>query len=193
MPRFAARILRDPAGGRVAGAPERGRNLDETPQGDAGGVPGEAGPTEPPRLVNLALVAGAVVLIGLVAFALYRRSHTATAPPAEVSSSPAPGVSPTEPLQGTPIAAVVPVRLTPEATVIAERYRCVCSCNDPLNVCTCSKTPGSRDMRTYVQELVNQKKSGSEIDAAMVTRYGPGVLVTAATPTPSPPPVRPKR
>jgi hypothetical protein len=139
-------------------------------------------------------VAGAVVLIGLVAFALYRNSlpGAPSAPPAS-SPTPAPGGGTQSPAQGTPITAPLPVRLTPEASIIAERYRCVCSCNDPLNVCTCSKTPGSRDMRLYVQQLVDKKMSGPEIDKAMIDRYGAGVLIPSAAATPTPVPPRRKR
>ena len=162
---------------------------------DSGGSeqqrPATPEPAGQPRTVNLIVVAGGVILIGLVAFALYQRGRTtAPTPEPQASSSPTPGG---EPDKGTPIAAMVPVRLSPEAAVIAERYRCVCSCNDPLNVCTCTKTPGSRDMRQYVQDLVNQKKSGEEIDKAMTARYGPEVLIAATAPKPTPPPARKRR
>jgi hypothetical protein len=170
--------------------------VDESQGADRGGTQGAGGPPAPPRVANLVVVAGAVVLIGLVAFALYRKSHPATPGAApEPSATPAPAAGTENPAQGTPIAAPLPVRLSPEASIIAERYRCVCSCNDLLNVCTCSKTPGSRDMRLYVQELVNAKKTGQEIDAAMVSRYGSGVLIAAAppAPSPSPTPARKKR
>ena len=170
--------------------------MQETEGGDRGGAGTPPRTPEQPRLVNLAAVAGAVVLVGLVAFALYRKSHPAAPPPATAPAGGAgQGETGTGPAAGTPISAPLPVRLTPEATIIAERYRCVCSCNDPLNVCTCTKTPGSRDMRTYVQELVNQKKTGGEIDAAMVARYGANVLMggAAAGPTPSATPSRKKR
>ena len=160
--------------------------MDEPRGGEQSGTEGAGRPPAQPRVANLVVVAGAVVLIGLVAFALYRKSHTG-APGAAPEPSATPAQAGTENLvQGTPIAAPLPVRLSPEASIIAERYRCVCSCNDLLNVCTCSKTPGSRDMRLYVQELVNAKKTGQEIDAAMVSRYGSGVLIATATPTPSP-------
>ena len=161
--------------------------MQETEEGDRGGGATPPRTPEPPRVVNLAAVAGFVVLIGLVAFALYRKSH-----PLAPVREPAPAGAAekqetgTGPMAGTPISATLPVRLTPEATIIAERYRCVCSCNDPLNVCTCTKTPGSHDMRTYVQELVNQKKSGKEIDAAMIARYRPNVVMSGAAPTPTP-------
>jgi len=160
--------------------------MQDTQAGEAGGAAPPRAP-EPPRAVNLAALAGFVVLIGLVAFALYRRGHPTaptpeTAPAGETAKEETGAVPP----PGTPITAMVPVRLTPEATIVAERYRCVCSCNDPLNVCTCTKTPGSRDMRSYVQELVNQKKSGHEIDLAMLARYGPNVLMVDSAPAPSP-------
>ena len=168
--------------------------MDELQGADPGGTQGAGGPPAPPRLANLVVVAGAVVLIGLVAFALYRNSHPgAPAAPPGPAATPAPAAGTENPAQGTPIAAPLPVRLTPEASILAERYRCVCSCNDPLNVCTCTKTPGSRDMRLYVQELVDKKKTGAEIDAAMVGRYGPAVLIASAAPAPSPTPARKKR
>ncbi len=159
----------------------------------AGGAP-PARPPEQPRVVNLAAVAAFVVLIGLVAFALYRKGHPVAPAPETAPAGPAAKQeSGTGPAAGTAITATLPVRLTPEATIIAERYRCVCSCNDPLNVCTCTKTPGSHDMRTYVQELVNQKKSGKEIDAAMIARYGPNVVMSGAPAAPSATPSRRRR
>jgi Cytochrome C biogenesis protein len=167
---------------------------DEGQEGDRGEVREVAPGSGPPRTVNVAVLAGAVVLIGIVAFALYRRNHAGPTEPAAQAGAPAaqPADAPA-PEQGTAIAAQVPVHLTPEASIIVERYRCVCSCNDPLSVCTCSKTPGSRDMKQYVQELVNQKKSGKEIDAAMAARYGPSVLIGASAPAPTPAPARTKR
>ncbi|HEV8701342.1 MAG TPA: cytochrome c-type biogenesis protein CcmH [Candidatus Polarisedimenticolia bacterium] len=160
-------------------------------EGSEGGDRGDEGAPPPgqPRLISLVAVAGAVILIGLVSFALYRRSHSTppVAEPAPVAGEPAAGQEPGTaatgtPLGGTPIAAPLPVRLSPEASIVAERYRCICSCNDPLNVCTCTRTPGSRDMKLYVQELVNQKKSGKEVDQAMIARYGAGVLLTNPPP-----------
>jgi cytochrome c-type biogenesis protein CcmH/NrfF len=168
--------------------------MDEQQGSDQGGTGTAAGPPAPPRGANLVVVAGAVILIGLIAFAVYRNGHpVAPEKPAEPQATPAKSPGTEGPTQGTPIAAPLPVRLTPEASIIAERYRCVCSCNDPLNVCTCTKTPGSHDMRLYVQELVDKKKTGQEIDAAMVSRYGSNVLIAATPPAPSPTPARKKR
>ncbi len=154
-----------------------------------------AQPPDQPRLISLVAVAGAVILIGLVSFALYRRSHPAgpSPEPAPAEGEPAQAREQATPIVGTPIAAPVPVRLTPEASIVAERYRCICSCNDPLNVCTCTRTPGSRDMKMYVQELVDQKKSGKQADEAMVARYGPAVLLSNPPATPATTPETKKR
>ena len=132
------------------------------------------GPGEEPRApgTHLAAVAGALVLIGLVAYGIYRRGHPPVAPAAP------PAASQAAPAVGTPIAAVVPVKLSPEASIIAERYRCVCGCKDLLNVCTCNKTPGSNDMKKALQALVDQRKGPQEIDAAMIARYGSAVLLS---------------
>lgn len=150
------------------------------------GAPGQ----ERPRPVNLAAVAGAVILIGLVALALYRRGQPgAPAEPGAASTGEAgEGGSPVE---GTPITAVVPIHLSPEAAVVAERYRCVCGCNDPLSVCTCTETPGSRDMKTFLQEQVSQRKSIPEVDAAMVAKFGDLVLLSTPSPGPGRPHPRP--
>ncbi len=160
-----------------------GAPRDAAPEETAG--PG--GPQEPrPRSANLVLVAAGVILVGLVAYALSRR-------PAALPAAAAPAGEATPPLAGTTITAVAPFHLSPEASIVAERYRCVCGCGDLLNVCTCSKTPGSNDMKRALQDLVNQKRGPEEIDRAMVEKFGPQVLLAnRATPTPSPAP-RPRR
>jgi hypothetical protein len=152
------------------------------------GRPGDGWPAEPgqPRSANLVAVAGAVILIGLVAVALYRRVRPAVPAEAAATGAQAAGEG-GAPIEGTPIAAVVPVHLSPEASVAAERYRCICGCNDPLSVCTCSETPGSRDMKTFLQGLVDEKKSVQEVDAAMAGKFGDLALLS----TPSPGPGRP--
>lgn len=148
-----------------------------------------------PRPVNLAIVAGGAILLGLVALSLYRRTAQAPAEPSGAAAGQDPGAaSPAATegqAQGTLITAVA-MNLTPEASIIAERYRCVCSCNDPLSVCTCTLTPGSIDMKKYVQELVSQKKTAGEVDEAMVARYGEAVLLSnAPAPSGQPAPARP--
>lgn len=158
---------------------------------DASGGDAEGPSPERPRTTNLAAVAAAVILIGLVAFALYRRAHP-PAPPGEVSGEPA-----SSPTPGTTITAVVPYHLTPEASILAERYRCVCGCDDLLNVCTCNKTPGSNDMKRVLQDLVSRKLTPALIDQEMSGRFGPTALLASnppvAKPTATPRPSAPRK
>lgn len=182
---------------------------DDTREGQ-GEVPltAETTPTDPgprrPAPARLAIVAGGIILLGLVAFAVSRRAAQAPAGPAATPDPGAAAETPAgAPQQGTPIVAVA-VNLSAEAAIVAERYRCVCGCNDPLSVCACTLTPGSIDMKKYVQELVDQKKSVGEIDAAMVARYGEAALLSNTPPqvgqtapapgsAPASPPARPRK
>ena len=118
-----------------------------------------------------AAVAGLVLLVGIVGFALVRRQSPQPARPQVEAEQPAaadPAI----------IKAEVPGLPSPEARIMTERYRCVCGCDDRLSVCTCHNTPGSRDMKAYVEELVSEGKSIAEIDRAMVERYGELVMFT---------------
>lgn len=74
------------------------------------------------------------------------------------------------------IAKLEDVALSPQARLMAERFVCVCGCKDILSTCTCSETPGSHDMKKYLQQLVTEGKSPAEIETAMVARYGEKVL-----------------
>jgi LPXTG-motif cell wall-anchored protein len=120
-------------------------------------------------------VAGLVLLVGIVGFALVRRQDSRPPRPEiapaiaeeEESDQPAP----------TLIKAEVPAGLSPEARIMTERYYCVCGCGDRLSVCNCRNTPGSVDMKAYVEELVSARKSIREMDQAMVERYGEQVLI----------------
>jgi hypothetical protein len=150
----------------------------------------------------MAAIAGAIILVGLVAFALYRRgltTPTAGALPAEPSApaaapapAPAEGAAPAAgdaaAPPGTAIAAQVPTRLSPEASVLAERYRCVCGCNLTLSVCTCRNDKGSEDMKKALNALVDQHKSPAEADQAMAAQFGPVALLSNAAPPPTAPP-----
>src|SRR6266446_6620573 len=102
---------------------------EDAPQPPAGEEEGPSGgpPPRPPG-TNLAAVAGAIVLILLLGLALYRRHHARTAPGEEGGEVPAESTPP----KGTPSTAVLPYRLSPEASIIAERYRCVCGCAELL-------------------------------------------------------------
>jgi cytochrome c-type biogenesis protein CcmH/NrfF len=104
-------------------------------------------------------------------------------PPAADGSTPSrPAPLPSEPApsgagKGSTITAVLDdVALSPQARLLAERFQCICGCKDILATCTCEKTPGSRDMKKYLQELVTQGKTPAEIEAAMIARYGQDVI-----------------
>jgi cytochrome c-type biogenesis protein CcmH/NrfF len=162
-----------------------GKNPDVEPEGAA--PPQRAGQS---RSINLAAVAGAVLIIALIAFALYRRSGTME--PAPVPRAEAPQASPAAPA-GTTIAKEVPVALTPEASIIAERYRCVCGCQDALNVCTCSQSPGSNEMKLFLLKLVLAKSTSAEIDKAMIEKWGHQVLMNTALPMSNKRPASPSK
>jgi hypothetical protein len=134
----------------------------------------------------MAAIAGAVILAGLVGFALYRRMSPAVpAPPggpgpAAVES---PAADPNQPDRtGTEIVARPPLRLSPEASILAERYRCVCGCNDTLSVCTCRNPKGSEEMKQTLQALADQRKTPEEADAVMEQTFGPAALLKNPAP-----------
>ena len=84
---------------------------------------------------------------------------------------------PNVPRGSTITARAAAVSLSPQARIMAERFMCVCGCNNmSLSTCNCLKTPGSRDMKQYLQELVNAGETPLSIQNAMVTRYGARVL-----------------
>ena len=135
---------------------------------------------KPPRTVPVAALAGAVVLVGLVGFALYRRG-TATAPVPATAAPAAEGQASTE-TGGTAIVAQAPIRLSPEASILAERYRCICGCNDNLAVCTCKNDNGSEVMKKHLQSLADEGKTPEEADAAMEAKFGAACLLKNPAP-----------
>jgi hypothetical protein len=136
------------------------------------------------RTLPIAAIAGALVLVGLVGIALYRRATgvsgpAAAAPPAEAASDAA---GATDADSGATIAVTAPVRLTPEATILAERYRCVCGCNDPLPVCTCRNPDGSEEMKQYLLDLAKQGLPPEDVDRQMTGRFGEAALLSHPAP-----------
>lgn len=135
------------------------------------------------RLLGFAAL-GVLALLVVVAF-YSERGSTATGS-AEAPAPPpigAPSTTsvteslPKAPARGSTITAVAEdIALTPKARLLAEKFVCVCGCKDILSTCTCKETPGSRDMKKYVQQLVDEGKTPGEVEAAMVARYGEEVL-----------------
>jgi hypothetical protein len=131
---------------------------------------------------RVAAIVGSLVLLGLIGYGVYRMR----AAPASNGTAPAPGVLEvaSDSSEGSVISAVAPVLLSPEARVAAERYRCVCGCNDPLGECTCTQSPGSVEMKEHLEALVEQHRSVQEVDQGMIDRYGEQVLLSNPPATP---------
>ena len=146
------------------------------------------------RIAGLVALGALVALVGVAFYS--SRDASGPAPPEGGSSAAAtspmssPGTvsgmtempSVTESLpavtkKGSLITAVAEdVALSPPARLLAERLQCVCGCKDILADCTCKETPGSRDMKKYLQQLVDEGRTPSEVETAMVARYGRAAL-----------------
>jgi hypothetical protein len=132
------------------------------------------------------LATGAALLILLVVGAALRRRPAAPpadggrvasspgAPAREAASAQPPPAAPGAPEpKGTVSATITLVELTPAAQVQAEKFRCVCGCNMSLGECTCSKSPGSVEMKRHLQDLVTRGLPPGAIEKGMVEKFGP--------------------
>jgi hypothetical protein len=156
-----------------------------TTPGEGGGP--RAGAT---RTLPIAAIAGALVLVGLVGIALYRRSAGPSAGAAGAAvdaATPADAAGTAASVEGTAIAVKAPILLSPEAAILAERYRCVCGCNDTLGVCTCRTPGGSEDMKAFLQDLARQGRTPEEADREMAAKFGAAALLS----NPAPPQTQP--
>jgi hypothetical protein len=119
------------------------------------------------------IVALALILAG---FLLFRRGGApagAPAVPVAEGKTPPPGLNVVE----------APVKLTPEATLVADRFKCLCgNCQDTLGKCVCTRDKGSNEMKTALNRIVAEKKTIAEIEAAMVEKFGTGVLAASGAP-----------
>jgi len=140
------------------------------------------------RIVGFIAIGALAALVGVAYFTGRERPAPGAADaPDAAASRPAAGAAPAAPgaddvlpeagsRDGVVTAVADTIVLNPRARLLAERFKCVCGCNDILSTCTCSKTPGSRDMKLYLQQLVDEDRSPAEIQSAMVERYGGDVL-----------------
>lgn len=144
---------------------------------EPGGPVFSAGPEEtvpppaPRRRGGWAVLAVLFAGAAVAGFLLYRRTAAGTARAgAEAGGAPPSGA----------LIATLPVQLSPKAAVIADRFRCLCGeCTDTLGACTCTRDKGSNEMKTALNQIVEEKKTIPEIEAAMAARFGPGVFVSA--------------
>lgn len=158
--------------------------MSESP--DSMEASGEVAPSlaRPRRHFILIAVVLALIIAGV--FILWSRRTPALSPPAAAGTAPNPGAGhaatpaavPRFPghTKGNISATLTVVELTPAAQVQAEKFRCVCGCRMSLGECYCSKTPGSVDMKRFLQDLVKKELTPAEIEKGMVEKYGPGVM-----------------
>ncbi len=127
---------------------------------------------------------GVLLFLVAVAFVSSREGSGTALPEVDLgagsSALPSPSLTESLPVVQEPGATVSAeietIVLSPQASLLAERFQCVCGCGMILGECTCSKIPGSRDMKQYLQQLVDEAKSPSDIESAMIARYGTGVI-----------------
>lgn len=74
----------------------------------------------------------------------------------------------------TALALTAPASATarPSLPVIERQVMCV-TCKIPLNV---AQSPQANEERAYIQELIDQGQSESQIKSSLVEQYGPAVL-----------------
>jgi len=129
-------------------------------------------PAASPRRSGRLFVLLAFAVAALAGFFLYRR----------IAGAPAATSSAAGPPPGT-LVATAPVALSPKAAIIADRFNCLCGeCSDTLGACTCTRDEGSSEMKATLEKLVAEKKTLSEVEAAMVAKYGPKVLASSGPP-----------
>lgn len=146
------------------------------PEGAGGGGAATAPPHPMGRRLGV-LLAVAVLGAGGAWFAVSARRRAAgDAAPAAPRSIPQTSAS-AQP-RGVVSTSLTDVALSPAARVQAEKFKCVCGCELSLAECTCTKTPGSIDMKEHLRSLVNAKLTPAEIERGMVEKYGPEALRT---------------
>jgi hypothetical protein len=145
---------------------------------NSGAPEGETAPGPSRRPAKLVLILVIVLAAVVAGFLLLRRGGPGPAAPAAPASKAAPSQK--------AVTAVL-VKLSPEAALVADRFNCLCGdCQDTLGKCTCTHDRGSDEMKATLNRIVAEKKTLSGIEAAMVEKYGPGVLAASHPSPPSP-------
>ncbi len=132
---------------------------------------GATAPGPSRRRANLALIL-ILVLAGIAAVVLLRPARRTGAPDPQ-APAPEAGQVP----RG--IIAVL-VKLSPEAALVADRYRCPCGDGqETLGKYDCADDDAGDEMKTTLNRIVAEQKSLAAIDDAMVEKYGPAVLASS--------------
>jgi cytochrome c-type biogenesis protein CcmH/NrfF len=138
------------------------------------------------QIINILAVLTASVLLGVVAMQAYmgRTAKDAAAPAQAPSPSTTQAVPPqaSKPVFEQDITVPLPqapVELSQRAKILATEFYCLCkdNCNMVLLDCQCLDNPGQREMKQFLQALVDQEKKSEEIREAMVAKYGPSVKI----------------
>jgi len=124
---------------------------------------------------NQRIFYGAIAILGIVALVIVVRiwllqpSTTASQPQTQPTLS----VQEVPPTFTTPLPSVA---YSAEAEALFASLNCLCgTCNDTLAECTCGE---ARQMKGYVDSLVETVTSKSEVMDKIVEKYGPGVLAS---------------
>lgn len=139
--------------------------------------------TDNPRkamtIKNQRIFYGAIAILGIVALAVVVRiwllqpSATLSQPQTLPQAQPDLSVQEVPPAFPTPLPVVA---YSAEAETLFASLNCLCgTCNDTLAECDCGT---ARQMKGYVDSLVETITSESEVMDKVVEKYGPGVLVS---------------
>lgn len=63
------------------------------------------------------------------------------------------------------------------ALEIIKELNCICDCKMELFPCTCDEPKGSKEIKQFVQTLIDEGLSKSEVIARIVKKYGQAVLI----------------
>jgi len=125
---------------------------------------------------NQRIFYGTIAILGIVALAVVVRIWLLQ-PSTTVSQ---PQTQPTLSVQEVPPTFPTPlpvVTYSAEAKALFASLNCLCgTCNDTLAECVCGE---ARQMKGYVDSLVETLTSESEVIDKIVEKYGPEVLVSA--------------
>lgn len=67
--------------------------------------------------------------------------------------------------------------LSAQAEEIIRELNCVCGCKMELSPCICEDARGSKEIKRFVQELINQGLSKSKVIEQVVEKYSKDILI----------------
>ena len=70
-----------------------------------------------------------------------------------------------------------PPILDSKAMEIVQELNCICGCKMELATCTCEDAKGSKEIKLFVQDLVNQEFPRTETLKRLEEKYGKSVMI----------------